>query len=451
MTIGRKIKKKDNGNITILILVIALVVIIGTASMLGYVFRNIKFTELDEENLRAFNFAEAGIANFQSKLRNYFDGQLEALPESGYSIQVTEGGENQGSFTISYTEAYDNGNLIGYNVISNGIDKSGSERTVKVFINITGGDEIDIYDYIYSSDPMNSGDVSASQTSIHGPFYTNGVLNLRGSVKFLEGPLYVREDITLGGNSYIGYPSVGGESNSIILYLGGLMYDVNGQLIDPINPDKNDNVYVYVYYTNVMHLPMIVIDQDYIDGLTNKTYVTGDLEISENSITGTGLDSSYLYFDDNGILQINGNIIVDGNVYIGSSSGGKASITYEGKGKIISKLDTSVYYKLTPTDISTFPENDLLLLMSMSDMYLDFGKSSGDPDGVFLAIANNNLKLEEGTYFRGSLIAKHLIIDNNSDIYYESNLRDFLPDDLPESTVGYGSIIIENWQEIKNE
>ncbi|MFO7929531.1 MAG: hypothetical protein R6U35_07680 [Candidatus Humimicrobiaceae bacterium] len=442
-----KLNKKENkGNITILVLVIAVVVILGTASMLGYVFRDIQFTEVGEGKLRAFNFAEAGIANFQSQIISYYNAEIDELPESGYSRQIIKDGEEQGGFTINYEEVYEDDYLIGYTVISKGIDKSGNERTVKAFIDITSGSEINIYDYIYSNSSMNSGEVTASQTAIHGPFYTNGTLNLRGGVSFLDGPLYVYEDIILGGKS-----SIGEEGSPIDLYLRGSFENVNGSEIDPLNPGHNEDVYVENFSTDVPNLPMVTIDQAYVNDLEDKTYVTGDLSISSDSITGEGLNEDYLYFDDNNILNISGNIIVEGNVQIGTNSGQKKEIAYTGTGKIISKNDTYIYYKLTPGDLDRFPEEDLLLLLSMSNMYLDFGKSAGEPDGVFMAIANNNIKLEESVYFIGSSIAQHLDIDNNSDIYYESGLSDYLPEDLPQSTVGYGSAVIEDWQEIRNE
>ncbi|MDZ7838172.1 MAG: hypothetical protein U5N58_09575 [Actinomycetota bacterium] len=85
---------KQKGNITILVLIMAAIIILGTASMIGFVFRDINFTKIDEENLRALNFAEAGIANFQYGVKQHLS-EGEELPVNGYSEQISDEGSFQ--------------------------------------------------------------------------------------------------------------------------------------------------------------------------------------------------------------------------------------------------------------------------------------------------------------------------------------------------------------------
>jgi len=439
-----KLFNKDKGNITILVLIMAIVIILGTASMIAFVLRDIGFTKIDEGNLRALNFAEAGIADFQYRLNRYL-AEEEELPASGYSEQITGSEGEEGSFSVAYEEVYEGDNLEGYNVISSGTDKSGRQRTVMVYFSVSGSLGFDIYDYIYSDQSMNYGNITASQTSIIGPFFTNGSLNLRGSVSFFEGPLYVNGNIVLGGES-----AIGAQDNPIDLYLGGYMENANGFPIDPLNPGHNESVYVSSLSTDITQLPMLVIDEDYVNSLENVLEINEDLIITEDNISASGTDD-YLYFDSQ-VLHINGNIMVDGNLTIGSSTGSPKSIYYEGDAKIITTGDITVYYQLVTSEGTSFPQDSLLILMSMSDMYLDFKKSAGSPDGEFVAIANNNMKLAENVEVWGSLIAKHIEIGNNSEIHYVEGLRDYLPVDLPQSSAALAdTVTMESWQEIKNQ
>ncbi|MGM0366205.1 MAG: hypothetical protein ACQEP5_06660 [Actinomycetota bacterium] len=441
----KKLYKKDNGNITILVLIMAIVIILGTASMIAFVFRDIGFTKIDEGNLRALNFAEAGIADFQYKVNRYLTEGQE-LPASGYSEQISVSGEEEGSFTVNYEEIYEDDVLQGYEVVSRGTDKSEWQRTVKVYFSLGGSFKFDIYDYIYSSQSMNNGTIMASGTSIIGPFFTNGTLNLRGGVSFLEGPLFVNGDIILGGTS-----SIGEQGSPIELYLGGVLENANGNTIDPLNPG-GENVYLSSFSRNLIELPMLVIDQDYINSLLGDVYeVNGDLTIADGSISESGMDD-YLSFDSDGILHISGNILVNGNLILGSDKGAPNVIRYEGSAKIITTGNISVFYQLVTSEQTIFPQDSLLLLMSMSDIYLDFKKSLGKPEGEFVAIANNNMELDENTVIWGSLIADHLIVNNNSKIYYIEGLREYLPDDLPDYSLTLpDTVIMETWQEIGNQ
>ncbi len=439
-----RIFKKQKGNITILVLVMALVIILGIASMVGFVFRDIGFTRIDQGNLRALNFAEAGVADFQYRIMRYLN-YGEALPPSGYTEYINGPDGQEGRFTVTYEELFENGTLKSYEIISSGTDKSNWQRTVKVNFSIGGSASFNIYDYIYSARSMNNGDLMASQTSIIGPFFTNGHLNLRGSVSFIDGPLYVKESIKLGGSSAIGEPD-----NPIELFLGGSLSELDGEPIDPYNPG-GASVYVSSYSPNVPELPMLVIDQSYVDSLENVLKIEGSLEAKDTDFYYEYGDSYIQYDSKDKILSMNGNILVEGNLILGSDKGAPNVIHYQGSAKIITTGNITVFYQLVSHPDSAFPSESLLILMSMNDIYLDFKKSLGKPEGEFVAIAANEMLLDENTVIRGSLIADHLIADNNSRIYYVQELSDYWPEDMPDSSATMpDSAILESWQEIKN-
>ncbi len=437
--------KKENGNVTLLVLVMAAVIILGTASMIGFLYRDIGFTKVDEGNLRALNFAEAGIADFQYKVsQNLVLG--EELPPSGYSEKVSGAGGEEGAFTVTYEEIREDGTLKGFKVTSAGTDKSSWQRTVRVNFSLGGSSILNIYDYIYSARSMNNGELMASQTSIIGPFFTNGHLNLRGGVAFEKGPVFVKDAILMGGSSSIGIPD-----GYIDLHLGGSMTTLDGTPIDPLDPG-GENVYVDNYYRNCPELPMLVIDDAYLANLEDVLWIEGGLQVRDKDIHLEHNGSYIIYTASDKVLKIGGNIVVQGDIILGSEKGAPNVIVYEGTAKLISTGKITVFYQLVSNPSTLFPQESLLILISMTDAYLDFKKSLGKPEGEFVAIANNEILLDENTVIRGSLIADHLIVDNNSRIYYIEELSDYWPDDMPEATaVIPDRAVMESWQEIRNQ
>ena len=150
-------KKDKKGNITILIMIMGFAVILLTTAMVGYIYRDIGFTERDKDSLRALNFAESGLANMYSNIEQYNRGTLVYLPDdlpdpdNGYERWVSPEGtsEPEGKFTVKYNTYFVGGSFLidGYEITSEGEDlSSGVKRTVKV-----NTVYMDIYDFIYSA------------------------------------------------------------------------------------------------------------------------------------------------------------------------------------------------------------------------------------------------------------------------------------------------------------
>jgi len=145
-----KINKYTKGNITILVLIIVLVALFTVSTMVKYVYRDVGFAELDENELKALNLAEAGISDMYKNLDRYYN-QGEEIPSSPYTLDIVTQGEEQGIVTVNYEVNSSGGSVSGYTVTSDGIDKSGVKRTVKVTINVFEQSSIamDIFDFIY--------------------------------------------------------------------------------------------------------------------------------------------------------------------------------------------------------------------------------------------------------------------------------------------------------------
>ena len=163
--------------------------------MIRFIYRDVGFTELDENELRALNLAEAGISDMYENLDKYYNAS-EELPASPCTLDIDSQGEPQGNVTVAYEVDSSGGSVSGYTVTAKGIDKSGVARTVKVRINVYQQNSIamDIFDFIYIN---NSATYDNNSEAIEGPFYTEGNLILANSGMLqstTQGPIIVEGD-----------------------------------------------------------------------------------------------------------------------------------------------------------------------------------------------------------------------------------------------------------------
>ena len=438
-------KTSSKGNITILVLIVALAVIVGTTAMVGYLFRDIGFTELDEGKLRALNFAEAGISNMFLNIEKYNKEEIPSLPTSPYTEDVYTDGEIAGNYTVSH-ESYSTGGefaIYGYSITSRGEDKNGAVREVRVNILV-----MNIYDFIFSENTLSSAQHIAGNTTIVGPFLVIGELDMvLGNAKFLEGPLLVKGDINIGGSSSIGEA---GEGNSIILFMAGSMF-YNGTKIDPLNPPGNAEVYVDTLYNSVFDISLPEIDDEYINSLVDSRadVIPGDLSIGDGVFKiddvvvnpGNPEYPQYLSFVS-GILQIDQNTVVYGDITINSN------VQYNGKANLVSTGSIYINSRIIPIGLeSLFPEDNLLGLVTQNDIFMDlnYNGSYNDPAVAVMVIANNSVELDNGVVLRGSSISDNLTMGENAKVYFEQEIGDYLPAGVPE----FNNILFSlDWQEI---
>ncbi len=457
---AKKIKEKIlkqkfrsiSGNITILVLIMGLVVIVMSSSMVAYLYRDIGFTELDENKLKALNIAEAGISNMFLNIEKYNNFEISSLPVSPYIENIYIGEDIAGNYTVNHESYSVGGNykIYGYSITSKGTDNSGQSRTVKVNL-LT----LNIYDFIYSESALSGAENIAGNTTIVGPFLVNGELDQTvGTAQFLEGPLFVKENIVIGGSA-----SIGEADTPISLFLGGSMFNNNGNKIDPLNPSGTEYVYVSDLHDSDFNIKIPDIDNAYITFLENMgaSIINGDLYIQNESIIVDGTilvnhDSlDYLNFK-NGTLEIGGNIVIHGNIYIGEATGVKYSINYLGRANLVSTGDIYISSQLIPGSFTNFPEEDLLALISQQSIYLNLNGSLGgtgveNPNAAIMSLANLDTELENGVILRGGSISKSLYMNENASIYYEAGISEHLPDNVPI----FGNILFTvDWQELIN-
>jgi hypothetical protein len=522
MKMSKKIKR-NRGSITMLVLILTLVALFLLATMISFIFRDVGFTELDENQLRALNLAESGISDMYKNLDKYYnDG--DGLPSSPYTIDIVSEGEPQGSVIVNYDTNSSGGTITDYTVTAKGVDKSGIERTVSVKINVNQSSSTtsDIWDYIYSEGSIS---FTGNDRAIQGPFYTEGNVILQGTSGFVQdwlpgpiiiegdlkmwgtsfvnkSPLYVLGDIDMGGNAEIkgGPVSVG----SSLLMDGSTVidYDLESPLIvmDDLKTSGNARIgesgkdldlSVHgditdgsgkIYYTPPLGSEVFAFEDPGFD--------VGDI-VSEyrDTIDGNSLlldDSLYIkkgnyfdYSDGNGnsisfressgkyILDINGKIKVEGDVEFGEdiSHNKQYTINYEGKGVIFATGAIDIYCELKPEDINSFPETNLLCIVSEGTTHFYVVKAfhtdsdCENPNVMIVSIADDNIINDKGLAIRGTVISGSTLDTDAqfSSICYESGLKEAIPEifGLPGITPGGGGsstiTFTQEWQEVSNE
>jgi hypothetical protein len=518
-------QKRKNGNISILVLIMSLAIILLTTAMIGYIFHDIGFTELDKGKLRALHFAESGISNMHLKIDKFYNEEA-VLPSTGYTENIEDNGEVQGSFIIDYEYNDDNSEFPYYIVTSTGIDKSGVERKVRVRINvILQPATAEIYDYAYTGQTAT---FSGNYKPADGPFYTEGDLYLTAGSAILQeynsGPIVIKgnlymsgdatlinlESLSVGGNVVMGNSAKikGGQVNiagnltmsggayidnslvSPMIVMGNinmsgsarigesgreLILSCNGTITPwPSNPwapiyATRDDSLTYTFIDPGYNVAAI-IDEYWSEVQSSALIITGNLTL-EGRVTGpfvpysqsSGGNSLSFTKDASGkyILEVHGNVIINGSLQIGAEFWSPKSVNityYTGKGIIYTTGDIKTFTKLIPLNIDDFPEIALLVFVSNGKIEFDIfdywvqPPSCSDPNIYVVGIAEGNIKIIKGAV-RGTLIAGGILdIDNSfSKVCYEEGISEYLPSELPRSSSGTGGdipITSGEWQEI---
>jgi len=519
------IKEKEGSTFT-LVLMMGFVVILLTMAMMGYIFRDIGFTELDEDQSRAFNFAEAGLSDMYFNIDKYYNEDVP-LPSSTYTKEIDDGSEVQGSFIVDYK--YHSGSGFSWYIItSKGIDKSGMERTVRAKVNVLQqGPILGIYDYVFTGQTAT---FSGNYKPLDGPFYTEGDLNLTAGSAILQeygaGPVVVKGNLYMSGDTTNINPeslSVGGnvvmEGSAKIkggqINIAGNLKMVGGTYIDDslVSPMivmgditmlgsarigesgmdltlscngtvNHDPLVQKIYATRDDSLTYTFVDPGYnvaalideywSDVQSSALKIPGNLTLDERNIPYNyqdleGNSLSYTKEGEKYILEIHGNVIINGNLQIGieewwipeNAGPSTNEIYYRGKGIIYTTGDIKTLTKLIPLNINDYPENALLVFVSNgkieSDIWRDYWvqpPSCSSPTMYMVALAKGDIKITKGVV-RGTLIAGGVLdIDTSfSKVCYEENISENLPSDLPGNASSSGETIITKaeWQEVVNE
>ena len=441
---------KETGNIAILVLIIGIVILLSVSVLASFMIKDISFIKQDEEKLKALNFAEAGISNFFIEIIKFNQGETEELPESPFTGEVLKNEEIIGTYEINYIfnpsdENYYN--MSSYYITSKGMDLNGAERLINISVSFG-----DIYDFIFSFNSLNNGQIIPSQSAIYGPFFTNGLLDLRGDAGFYGGPLMIGGDIIIGGNS-----NIGTSTEPVDLFLGGNAKDQSGNIIELTDNYQSDGIYINNFNKEMINMENLLIDENYFNEVLayGAATVEGNLTITTAGISPAPVNqdaSNYIRIENN-VLKISGNILVNGDIIFGSKNT-KQNIIYEGKGNLVSKNNIIDHARIIPISLTSgfFPETNLMVLTALNDISFLTGTFSGtsyeNPNAACAAIAANSVLTENNEYIRGLIIGSEIILSRNTKIYYEYGISQYLPSNVPQT-----NFIIFNkyWQELPLE
>ena len=447
-----KYLKNRQGNVFILVLIMSFVAIFLITTMVQFLFRDIGFVELDEGELRALNFAEAGLSNWYLKFDKFSAGEYPGFEfDDSYDEDVYEDGDIVGTFTVDYSPDIENEwqyTPFGYSIESVGTDsESGIQRTVRVRLV-----SFNLYDFIFSEEAMGSAQI-AGQTNITGPLFVAGDFGMIvGDSIFQEGPLFVLGDIEVAGSSQIGAPDW-----PILLFMGGTMYEHNGPEVDPMNPPGNVDVYVAEFHNVMIDIGLPEIDDAYLEMVRSlpdpPLEIDGNLFIRNEELEIVGNDAGkdlagYLEFID-GVLNIDGNIIVTGDIDIGSS-GPKYTIYYSGHANLIATGTINAYSRIIPEVWYDFPEYSLLTLITQQDVNLDMttaqgGSGENDPNIAAMIICNQKVETTTGTVLTGSSVSHTLVLGQNTEMYYRYGIGEYLGSAVPRFS---DILLVYSWQEL---
>ncbi|MCL4385760.1 MAG: hypothetical protein M1479_03235 [Actinobacteria bacterium] len=506
---------QSRGSIAVVVLIIGIVVLLAVSTLSSFMIRDVKFTKMDEQKLQALNIAEAGISNMYLNL-NKFYGENIPLPASPYTGNLVDGDKIIGSYTVSYEKYYNNNEFAGYIITSLGVDKSGVERKIKVKLSVSTSSSSNIFDYIYTGETITFG---SNGNVIDGPFYTEGDLNLGGSAGMVQiyntgpifiegnlnmsgdannissgslniggnvlmdgsanikgGPVNIAGSLTMSGASLIGNPLI-----SPMIVMGDINMSGSSQIGMPgqdlvlscqgtvTNPPwapiyaVRDDTLTFTY--NDPNYNVVDLINKYISNVQSSALIiNGDLLLADGVTYSKSFGTNSLSFtkDISGkcVLEIHGNVIINGNLTIGKEQWWPlaSNITYyTGKGIIYTTGNINTLTKFIPLNISDFPENTLLTLISNGNITFDIFNFDYDkpdcqnPDIYIVAVAKKDITVEKGTV-KGTLIAGGYLYPNKdfSKICYQKDISKYLPFELSSGSSGSGNLTFTQigWNEI---
>lgn len=430
------------------------------------------------EQTRAFQAANSGI-----------DVALARISVNGFDPNAYpfDGTLDDGSTYQATVEATSNAEYI---CVSTGTDTSGKTETIKVRffylnlwnMNLAAG----------AGDALGGGAVKGT-TSVYGPFYVRGTVELSSNSTVERGPFFIKE-----GDLYVSGSGTMGSEGPIDLYVTG---SVNG---------KPSSINIRSQSNAVPDISLPDVDQAYLDeawqkakaqsvdnkqgddaaAVANLECVGGDpasyqtmnppnsgwtrnkapgasahyktvcpaagpsapgTGVSGLTIGGTGSWGSwsgdghytttsrddFAYDDANNILTVEGTVYVDGPITI------TEDVLYQGNGTLIANGDITIqrsWRPNRPSDNYYMDATHSVGLVTPSNIVVqDQGNNTGkDPNGVpdlcGAFFASNDFSMVGNQLVKGSVLAGSISFNHaNEHLVTDPNLPTYLPEGMPGS------------------
>lgn len=455
-------------------LVLAAMVILAALSVGAWTASsNVYFmSSRDRLESEALAVAEGGLEAAVWQLKGHFTGMsfpadlTYTLPNGTATVRVTAEGWQE------------------YKVVSRGlVTGAGGQQGVRyvktsVFI-------LSLWNFIMGAGSLTAGGGGVNgTTSVKGPFYVRGNLQLSGNSSIMDGPLFVKNgNLVLQGSSSVGDPSI--TPTRVPCY------------IDGTHPPLTDPDFYATLNTNVPDISLPPLRETEMSGYYARATAESDDDQSGDATgianieppigwpgtapwnVGWASSPGYKVVDDNGtmatpigsgttaftlsaatasfgnpanddfawdaatgVLTVKGTVFVDGPVTL------SRDFRYDGNGAIVANGQVRVSGRMQP--VGTYPDDDVLGLTTPSVMIIDTndsGSSEANPAvaGAFFSTQRIEFNGNQA-YIRGSLLSGNLTFAHpNIHIITDPQLPNFLPKSMP----GQGTMLTfpTHWQE----
>lgn len=465
MTRIRRVLVSEKGSALLIALGAILILTTLSIGIVSVAKNDTSSSSREKQSTQALHVAEAGVDKALWHLR-----RLGSVPSS-FEVTIDTG--------TASVAAEKSGNV--WNITSTGTTSGDTKRIIKV----------EVFSLSYWNMVMASQSLTASgggvngTTSVDGPFYVRGNLELSGSSEITGGPLFIKDgilDLRSGGCS------VGTVSEPIVLYLeqgmtghtaavhySSLSYNVpninlpnlgQGELQDLETEAKNQSIDNKKGYDNTVADESTSYSRKY-SGVASGYYKVIDSNTVVTTPVGSGSSSLVISsgtpsFGDPGTggiwkddfawdlatktLTVRGTVFVDGSVTFSTK------IYYQGNGVIVANGDITMSEDLLAVDDThtKFPANACLGLVSAKGIYLNQSSNNSLTPNVEAALyAAQTIKTNANICVRGALLTRNLEFGHpNGHLLTADDLPAHLPSAMPGS--GENIVIVSGWHEGKH-
>jgi len=476
----KRVIKDEQGIAMVVVVGLMLIITVLAFGLIAVSESDLKLSARDQDSMQALHIAEAGIQKALWQLEQYGN----SIPTPTFSVPVGNG--------IAQVNAMQDSGSQWYWTIESSGTCGQSHRKIKVTVfnfslwnlNMGLGEDNSL---------ASGGNGLLGTTSIDGPFYVRGNVQLTGNSSIMGGPFFIKTGslVFMDNGS-----NLGTESSPVAAYIEPA--DGNEDILDkhgdPLSPgDPQVKVSQLSNQCPDIKLPPLDTLNTYRTTATNEsladtssatTYVeegwgtthSEGYKVLDDNTSNTNADvgARHIYKLNSSIdnfgsttgfgwdaanhkLYVNGTVFVDGNLTIGDNE--NSEITYYGRGTIVANGNITINGKLRPPydaikDAYDINGTHVLGLVTDESIEINISgsgscdRNSPDVSGAFFAskevkITHNN------TTFVGSMIAGVLNIadgTNNSHLFTDPSLPDFLPPSLPGSTKFLA--MTSSWREV---
>ncbi len=462
----RGILRNETGSALLIALGAILILSILSIGVMEIAQNDIKASGRTKKSTQALHVAEAGIDKALWELK-----QLPPENVSG-SFEVST---SVGTATVSNTQDAQEQYL--WTVISTGEVSGGIKRIIKVKVF-----NLSYWNMIMAAETLTaSGGGVNGTTSVDGPFYVRGNLELSGSSEITSGPLFIKDGVLDLKSSGCG---VGTEVEPIVLYLeqgmtghtdvvhySSLSYETpninlptfgQAEMQDLEFEARDQSVDVTKGYTELAADEATSYSRKY-SGVSSGYYKVIDNNTTATTPIGSGvssltISSSTPSFGDPGTdaspiddfawdlstntLTVRGTVYVDGPVTISTD------IEYEGNGAIVANGDITIENDILAA--TTFPGSSCLGLISTGTIYINnpSSNSSLTPNLEAAVFALQAIIVQKTICIKGALLTRNLEFAHpNGHLLTAADLPGNLRAAMPGSTENF--TLVTGWHEGK--